>query len=800
MRRKIWLSLLFILVTKTNVLATKFLSDEYFKSKQQEIRALIEDGYFNAAHLKCDSLLKQPLSNNQRYEIITTQSKMYFWEENMFAFKTCAEKAVQLKRNQPIYKAYYHAQIAFYYHYSFIGDSAIINSDKAISLLRKHFNDRHKIGSHFIYQMYASSCIYRSDYYLKSGNIVNDKRKKIVPIISYLDSALLSIEQHPYFPQEKAIIYRSLGNRLFDFVGYHVRVSSTDFEYPEFENEIFSKVIAAYQSAIRCMPSKENKLRKNLDAALAMAYYTCLKEQQADSITLPYINRFYINPIGEMSSNPTNSVSLLSYYIRNAIAKNYSPHKLLKVKSILERILPLWRMYMNLQNIHFFDAYDISPNHQLLEIHEYFLRKKPEWADKSFMLNLALDRFNYFSNYALSDSELNYQKTKFKALQTKIELNPNDHKAIKEISDLARLNGIKDYVKTIQQKLNKDEALVLSLSNTFTAKFFILVQKKDISIITHNNDAYFIEDKNIFNLETIKSKGYEMYVKSKILPIIIKRKIKKIYTDPLILMQFDWVVTNKKGKDFGELSFFKKQVNVVKVHNPIDFFLNQKEKIRLRNKIDYVWLNKASVNKLPFTRELIQTQKGKSPLFSVEQLKSKGILQIFGHGKEEEVKQYGGKNSSTESNEFSAIRAPNFKVKKELLILSVCYAGKRRDNNVFDLGINNLLLSNGAKAVIASPYQTVDQSSAYIFKKFYSYLFEGQTVEDALQNAKMNYLQNHTGQLAHPLYWSTYELTSNVKDLRLEPTRKPDYSWIGYLIVIVLTALVLRFYLFWEEY
>jgi hypothetical protein len=487
MRRKIWLCLLFILVTKTNVLATKFLSDEYFNSKQQEIRTLIERGLFNNAHLKCESLLKQHLSNDQRYEILTTQSKLYFWEENMFAFKMAAQEAVKLKPNQPIYKAYYHAQIAFYYHYSFISDSAIINSDKAISLLRKHFNERHKIGAHFIYQMCATSCIYRSEYHLKSGNTVNDKRKKIVPIINYLDSALLSIEQHRYFPQEKAIIHRSKGNRLFDLVGYNVRTSEADFEHPEFENEIFKKVITAYRSAIQCLPDKEINLRKNLDAALAMAYYICMKEEKADSITLPYINRFYVNPIGEMSSNPVISVSLLSFYIKNAIAKNYSPNKLLQVKSILERILPVWRLYMHQQNIHFFDAYAISPNYQLLQIQEYFLRTKASLANKNDMLNLTLDRFSYYSKSSYQKQNALEIRKKFKNLTAKTELDPSNILYVNALMDLAEAWKNIDFGNKIQKRLKKEEALLVNISHGGTAPFVIIARKKHIDVVKLNS-------------------------------------------------------------------------------------------------------------------------------------------------------------------------------------------------------------------------------------------------------------------------------------------------------------------------
>lgn len=792
--------LLFLMYFKSDItFASKHISADYFTTKKLEIKELIERGLFNNAHLKCESLLKQHLSNDQRYEILTTQSKLYFWEENMFAFKTAAQEAIKIKSNQPIYQAYYYAQIAFYYHYSFINDSAIINSDKAISLLRKNYSQRYKIPTHFIYQMYATSFVYRT---------IRDANNKIEPTAcpqrlhyytTYFDSAIYIVRQLNHFPQEEAIIYRSKGSRAFDFIGYHVRTKPSDFKNPIYEWEILNKVILAYQAANSCLPKRENNLRKNLDAMLAMTYYVCMKEDKADSITLPYIEKFYKNPVGEMVPNIINSMSLLSYYIKNAIAKEYPTQKLLKVKSILERILPVWRLYMHQQNIHFFDAYDISPNYQLLQIQEYFLRTKASLANKNDILNLTLDRFSYYSKSSYQKQNAPEIKKKFKNLTAKTELDPSNILYVNALMDLAEDWKNIDFGNKIQKRLNKEEALLVNISNGGSAPFVILVRKKHIDVIKLNSFCPFFENEEISQLPKLKSKGYNIYQHSKVLPEIIKHKIKKLYVTPDFNLPFDWIVTDLKGNQFDELSYFKKKVNVVKIHNPIDFFNGNIDGSLIKNDFRYVWLNPSSVGQLPFSGEFIKKEKGLPIFLRTSDFTQKGILQIIGHGGLETNSNGNFENSTLESKELDKIRTPDFKVNKDLVIFNVCYAGIRRGINIFDLGINNLLLSHGAKAVISSPYQTIDQSSAYIFKKFYSYFFKGQTVEDALQLAKLDYLKEHSGVEAHPIYWSTYELTSNVKDLRLAPEPKSDKSWQAYLLLFVVTAMVLRFYLFWVE-
>jgi len=63
----------------------------------------------------------------------------------------------------------------------------------------------------------------------------------------------------------------------------------------------------------------------------------------------------------------------------------------------------------------------------------------------------------------------------------------------------------------------------------------------------------------------------------------------------------------------------------------------------------------------------------------------------------------------------------------------------------------------------------------------------------------MDYLKTHRGVWAYPMYWSMYELTSNVKDLRLATEPASDKSWQAFLMLFVLIAIVFRFYFKWES-
>ena len=793
-----YLILLFFFLNVTTTFAN--VSNTFFQQKEQEISNFIYDGYYNNALVKCDQLLARSLNKDQRYKILTIQSKIHFWSENMYAYRQTAEEAYLLKaKDSPIYEAYFHAQIGYFYHYSFIGDSALNHADKAMKLLHNNYSERSKISAHFIYHIYGTCELYRERYKDDFGNEIESKRKRIVPIMSYLDSALLIFDETPYFAQEKAIILRSKGSRMFDLVGYDIRLKPSDFLHPKFEKEVLSKVISYYKQAENCLQKKELRLRTNIKGLLSMAYYCNNQPEKGDSICLPYIEKFRKNPIGEILPSLSNSMSILDYFSKNAILRNSNKEKLLHILEINKQILPFWRMYLQNENLNFYDAYSYSPISQIFQLYN-FLGKKKRLINNRNLAEFAFEQFSYFSKVAkLKVGKRIIKKLEYQRLLAKIEINPYDFICLKKL--LTTINKMEEIIdiKLIQSKLKKNEAILLVFGFSNNKTFHICILKNTIKVFRSSFKFNIIKDNDIYNPELLKNRSKIILKNAPHISYLLKEKIKKLYVAPDVIFPFDLLVTNSKGNEFHELSFFKKQINVVKMYNPIDFFTAEQSGGLIHRKVRTFWLNKKSVGKLPFTGKLMKKNTKRLILFNKEDLITKGVLQIVGHGDLKRTKIQYFQSSKLEYNEFNKVRDKRFEVKSELVVFNVCFAGKIRNFNLFDMNLINLLISRGAKAVIASPNQTVDQSSAYIFERFYKYLFKGETAEDALQHAKMDYLKAHRGIWAHPIYWSTYELTSNVKDLRLALEPIPDKSWQAYLVLLVLIAIVLRFYLFWVD-
>ena len=96
-----WFLLFLVLILSTDF-ANATVSEKLFLTKKSELTFLINRGSLNDALLKCDKLLSRKLSKDQRYEILTTQSKIYFWTENFYEFNRTVKSAYEIKKKNII--------------------------------------------------------------------------------------------------------------------------------------------------------------------------------------------------------------------------------------------------------------------------------------------------------------------------------------------------------------------------------------------------------------------------------------------------------------------------------------------------------------------------------------------------------------------------------------------------------------------------------------------------------------------------------------------------------------------------
>lgn len=127
----------------------------------------------------------------------------------------------------------------------------------------------------------------------------------------------------------------------------------------------------------------------------------------------------------------------------------------------------------------------------------------------------------------------------------------------------------------------------------------------------------------------------------------------------------------------------------------------------------------------------------------------------------------------------------------DMAVLSACntgYGAIKRGEGVRSLA--RAFAYAGCPSLIASLWEASDKSSKDILISFYENLKAGMSKDEALQAAKLYYIENAAPAFSGPAYWSHLALIGDAKAINLEP--KPSWhQMLGMLFVSALIGLIL---------
>ncbi len=132
----------------------------------------------------------------------------------------------------------------------------------------------------------------------------------------------------------------------------------------------------------------------------------------------------------------------------------------------------------------------------------------------------------------------------------------------------------------------------------------------------------------------------------------------------------------------------------------------------------------------------------------------------------------------------------NLDLKAQLAVLSACNTGSGKILN--GEGIMSLargFIYSGVPSIVMTLWEVDDKSGADIMSKFYSNLKDGLSKDEALQKAKIEYINSATQLQAHPYFWSAYVNIGNNQPLR----RNHLSDYLIYSAIIIFSGLVLFF-------
>jgi CHAT domain-containing protein len=124
-------------------------------------------------------------------------------------------------------------------------------------------------------------------------------------------------------------------------------------------------------------------------------------------------------------------------------------------------------------------------------------------------------------------------------------------------------------------------------------------------------------------------------------------------------------------------------------------------------------------------------------------------------------------------------------LKANMVVLSACDTG----NGFYENGEGVISMSRafnyaGIPSTVMSLWKVDDKATATIMTFFYKHLKDGETKDEALKNAKLDYLENTKDELLkHPYYWSGFVVTGNTDALV-----KSANHWM-YLLILPFIAI-----------
>ncbi|MCE7994659.1 MAG: CHAT domain-containing protein [Roseivirga sp.] len=131
----------------------------------------------------------------------------------------------------------------------------------------------------------------------------------------------------------------------------------------------------------------------------------------------------------------------------------------------------------------------------------------------------------------------------------------------------------------------------------------------------------------------------------------------------------------------------------------------------------------------------------------------------------------------------------NLDVPAEMVVLSACNTGR---GEVFTgegiLSLANSFFYAGSKSLVMTLWTANDQSSSLIMDQFYKNLAQGESKSQALRHAKLSYLEERNGLLAHPYYWAHFVVNGDDRPLLKS---SPDYYLLALILLFVLSAILL---------
>lgn len=173
------------------------------------------------------------------------------------------------------------------------------------------------------------------------------------------------------------------------------------------------------------------------------------------------------------------------------------------------------------------------------------------------------------------------------------------------------------------------------------------------------------------------------------------------------------------------------------------------------------------------------------------------IIHLAVHGQGDVKKDFSAnlyfrkKYDSLEDGVLHAYELYGLKLKARLAVLTSCEAGLGKDfKGEGMLSMASAFTHSGCENILMSLWKVNDQTSIGLMDDFYNFLIQGETIDDALRNAKLKYLETADELTADPIAWAPMVAYGDMEQIFPQQNSRATWSIVGLAALLVVALLV----------
>nr|WP_255724119.1 CHAT domain-containing protein [Terrimonas ginsenosidimutans] len=151
------------------------------------------------------------------------------------------------------------------------------------------------------------------------------------------------------------------------------------------------------------------------------------------------------------------------------------------------------------------------------------------------------------------------------------------------------------------------------------------------------------------------------------------------------------------------------------------------------------------------------------------------------------------KNDEGEANSLFLHELYNCDLRSELAVLTACESGKPgyQDGEGM-ISLAHAFNYAGSESMVTGLWMIDEKASTLLMESFYDHLLKGMDKDEALRQAKLNYLASAKGRMLAPPYWAGLVLMGDTSPVVVEKRSTAWIWWVGGAVLVLGGILFVR--------